>query len=102
MMLKAETAYGDDADSLPNTGSCSNFFTFKCVPSNRIRPLAKLWTGWAPRLTDFHFIAHRVLYSPAQAAEDSHWETWESCLRHVSGEYVSTLVESVGRPVAPR
>jgi hypothetical protein len=33
MMLKAETAYGDDAVSLSNTGSCSNSFTFKCVPS---------------------------------------------------------------------
>ncbi|MGD0228061.1 MAG: hypothetical protein ABSF71_37630, partial [Terriglobia bacterium] len=33
MMLKAETAYGDDAVSFSNTGSCSNSFTFKCVPS---------------------------------------------------------------------
>jgi hypothetical protein len=33
MMLKAETAYGDDADSFSNTGSCSNSFTFKCAPS---------------------------------------------------------------------
>jgi hypothetical protein len=56
------------------------------LPNNRIRPLAKLSTGWARRPTHFQFIAHGILYSPAQAAENGHWKTWESCLRHVSGE----------------
>jgi osmotically-inducible protein OsmY len=42
MMLKAETAYGDDAVSLSNTGSCSNSFTFKCVPSLMVAAVALL------------------------------------------------------------